>query len=141
MSPAFTFVAVLVPRAHYIQRAKICNMQITQGWPVAPCTCPAAQSSDGHLTAQRLLMFVVSGLKPKAPPPTEETRDELSNWPGLTIFRLFGGEHSQNREHRCLEVESQLRDSETPVEKLDQIFKQVLYVTTTFNYIRPHIKT
>lgn len=38
----------------------------------------------------------------KAPPPTEQTRDELSNWPRLTIFRLFCGEHSQYSEHRWL---------------------------------------
>lgn len=83
MSPAFTFAAVLVPRAHYIQRAKICNMQITQGWPAAPCTHPAAQSSDGHLTAAETTTVYHLWPEAKAPPPTEQTRDELSNWPGL----------------------------------------------------------
>lgn len=80
----------------------------------------------------------------KAPPPTEQTRDELSNWPGLTIFRLFCGEHSQYSEHRWLGAVShswQTARPPAPVEKPGPIFKQVLDVTTTFKYIRPHIKT
>lgn len=133
MSPDFTFAAVLVPRAHYLQREKICNMQII----AAPCTHPAAQSSDRHLTAQRLRLLIISGLKPR--PLLQQNRQEMNYltgpdslsykvyktllWWTLTVqwTQVIGG------------CESQLTDSEThPIEKLGPIFKQVLDVTTTF---------
>lgn len=78
MSPAFTLAAVLVPHAQDIQRAKI--------WPVAPCTYPAAQSAEGHLTAQRLLLFVISGLKPR--PLLQQNRQEMNYLTGPDSLSL-----------------------------------------------------